>query len=505
MKRFILPLLVAVCFASCTSPQATFLSQLSPEHIPSQNFTIDPTRDTTLKTTHGAVINIPAKSIRSDNKRVELEVKEAYTVADMVAAGLVTKSEDELLSSDGMIRVAASGNAQLESSIAISIPTKSANKNMWLYSGKAKEDGTINWSNPRGLNPPVEEVAERGEKIFKQQCTACHSLRHDIVGPPLAHITERREMSWLIDFTHDPSRMIHGNPSTDSSSFDRYARCVWEHWNKNEMPSYTNLSDSELVALYTYISEASKDIDPTSIPDYKLCFDSCVAYENSLSALQAKRSQLIVDNGERVQKQIVNTTRPNNSVDVVGPNDKVSPNVNPAEYYTFQITAFGWYNIDILLQQIAPNSRLVAQLRGIDASAINLFLIIPSEKVFTDGGLIKGSADRYGFYKNDGTLPLPQGKTAYVIALGEKDGRLLFAKTKFVTKADQTFDVQPSDISKEQLNAEIKTLDLADLDIAAEDSKSATALAVVDADIKSLKTSKPVGCDCNCGKGDIGK
>ena len=101
-------------------------------------------------------------------------------------------------------------------------------------------------------------------------------------------------------------------------------------------------------------------------------------------------------------------------------------------------------------------------------------------------------------------MPLPQGKTAYIIALGEKDGQLLFAKTKFVTKTNQTFDVQPTNISKEQLNAEIKTLDLADLDIAAEDSKNAAALASVDADIVSLKPSQPVGCDCNCGKGDIG-
>ena len=502
MNQFVFASLIAcVCLVSCTKPKARFLEHLSPSNLPTQNFTIDPMRDTVLNTSNGAIISIPANSIRSDNRRVELDVKEAYTAAEMVAAGLVTKSGDKLLSSGGMIRIGTLGNATLEKSIAVSIPAKRVNRDMLLFTGKASDDRTIDWTEPRGLDPPEEEMASRGEKIYKQYCTSCHRLSGDLVGPALGHITDRREMRWLINFTWNPSNMVNG---TDTSSFDRYARCIWEHYRKSEMPSFTTLSDSDLVGLYTYIREASKNIDPATVPDYKLCFDSCVAYETSLNSLQSKRSKLISDNGARIQKEFVNTTRPNNTVDIAGPNDKVSPHVNPSEYYTFQITAFGWYNIDILLEEIAQNSRLIARLPNVDVSDINVFLVIPSDKVFTDGGLIKGSKDEYGFYKNDGTLPLPQGRTAYVLAFGETDGQLLFAKTKFVTKSDQTFDLLPANVMKEQFNAEIKTLDVADLDIIAEDSKNATALGSVDTDLKNLQALKPVNCDCNCGKGDEG-
>ena len=68
--------------------------------IASQTFTIDITKDTTLLTKKGAVVKIPKGALTNeDNNSVELEIKEAYSIEDMLLAGLTTSSNGQALSS----------------------------------------------------------------------------------------------------------------------------------------------------------------------------------------------------------------------------------------------------------------------------------------------------------------------------------------------------------------------------------------------------------------------
>ncbi len=52
--------------------------------------------------------------------------------------------------------------------------------------------------------------AERGEKIFRDKCAACHSLGdgRQSIGPDLAGVTERRDPVWLKRFILEPDRLF---------------------------------------------------------------------------------------------------------------------------------------------------------------------------------------------------------------------------------------------------------------------------------------------------------
>src|SRR5579859_6982625 len=109
--RILSPALV-LCLAGIGCTMRTPKSSLSSEDkLSSIFFTIDPTHDTSLITPKGAKMAIAAGSFEGTGP-VRLEVKEAYTIGDILAGGLVTTSKGQLLSSGGMIYInAADGKA----------------------------------------------------------------------------------------------------------------------------------------------------------------------------------------------------------------------------------------------------------------------------------------------------------------------------------------------------------------------------------------------------------
>lgn len=52
-------------------------------------------------------------------------------------------------------------------------------------------------------------TANTGETIFKQKCTACHTIgKGKLVGPDLKGVTTRREETWLKRQIKEPDKMI---------------------------------------------------------------------------------------------------------------------------------------------------------------------------------------------------------------------------------------------------------------------------------------------------------
>ena len=57
------------------------------------------------------------------------------------------------------------------------------------------------------LKPIDEELAERGEKLFKGTCSACHKLDQRYVGPALNGVTKRRSPEWIMNMILNPAGM----------------------------------------------------------------------------------------------------------------------------------------------------------------------------------------------------------------------------------------------------------------------------------------------------------
>lgn len=57
-----------------------------------------------------------------------------------------------------------------------------------------------------------QEMAEHGQELFQQNCTACHKTDKKFIGPALAGVTERRAPEWIMNMILNPEVMIKEDP-----------------------------------------------------------------------------------------------------------------------------------------------------------------------------------------------------------------------------------------------------------------------------------------------------
>ncbi|WP_029036201.1 c-type cytochrome [Salinimicrobium xinjiangense] len=60
-----------------------------------------------------------------------------------------------------------------------------------------------------GIN---QEMASRGQELFKNLCSACHKMDKKFVGPAVAGVTERRSPEWIMNMILNPEQMIKEDP-----------------------------------------------------------------------------------------------------------------------------------------------------------------------------------------------------------------------------------------------------------------------------------------------------
>lgn len=132
-----------------------------------QTFQIDASRDTLLTGTAGTRIRVPAQAFvtaagQPVTGRITLQLKEAYSPADIALAGLFTKKGNQLLESGGMYYLNAIHDKQNLSvapgkQLALSIPTPVVAQNMELYEGLPTVSG-LDWASPVALNPGPQQA-----------------------------------------------------------------------------------------------------------------------------------------------------------------------------------------------------------------------------------------------------------------------------------------------------------------------------------------------------------
>ena len=92
----------------------------------------------------------------------------------------------------------------------------------------------------------IEGDVEAGEKLFKQNCTACHMITDArLVGPGLQGVTDKYEKEWLVKWIRNSQDFI--------ASGDERAIKIFEEYNKSVMQSF-DFSDEELDNLLAYLA-----------------------------------------------------------------------------------------------------------------------------------------------------------------------------------------------------------------------------------------------------------
>lgn len=501
-----LSLIIFIAFASCTTnPAINALHQLiGPDKLPTQTVTIYVDKDTVLTTAKGAVLQIPAGALDAGGaKSVQLEIKEAYSIEDIVRGGLLTQSKGRPLSSGGMIDIRPAGDAAvtIKKPITVSLPASPFRDGMQVFKGVEDGKGGIDWQDPRPLqgDTATSRSLARGKELFLSNCASCHGITQKVTGPALAFITERRDKGWLAAWTRNNQRVLQT---------DLYSRCLYDHWNKTPMPVFPDFSDVDLDNLYAYVENESRTIDSNSVEDFKKSFDSCAAYYHLLDSLKGyidslheRRASLIGDNGPQVKvlwkdangnaqhgHHLLYTDNPVEVID------------RHALYYSFTIETFGWNNVDLLVKEGngIVNSELRVTVKGDYRADANTLLVIPALKVFQRGGLLKDKDDEYGFFTDDGMIPLPQGAEGYILVMGDYKGQVVFGKLQWTIGPKQNLTVEPLLTTKEEMNQAIASLPFGKFQIHAADSKNAAQLRATDKALAKLDSLRPANCSCRC-------
>lgn len=118
------------------------------------------------------------------------------------------------------------------------------------------------------FKPTTVSAQPDGAKIFKQNCSACHTVTDaKLVGPGLKGITTKRKEGWLLKWIKDSPALI--------KSGDADAKAIFDQFGQMPMPPQS-LSDEEIKAVLTYISAGESappaqatqtgktDVSPTS-------------------------------------------------------------------------------------------------------------------------------------------------------------------------------------------------------------------------------------------------
>lgn len=496
--RILSVLLFAFALLSCSNQKTA--SVLNTDVLPTQTFRINATKDTVVKTANGALLQIDKGSLSGGE--AELQIKEAYSFEDIVKAGLTTQSNGRPLSSGGMIYInAADKNVKILKPIKVSLPTKKFDTGMKVYKGEASDD-EINWVDPKPLADSLPLHIKAGKAIFTTQCATCHALDKVLTGPALRGVEYRgpwNERQNLFAFTRNTGAFI---PLTS------YTKCLAAEFGGQIMPGFPQLPDDELNSVYDYIryDEIKNGLRYYRNP----CDDSCRRYDSALLAVAKQRlarERLVKDNGSMTNVFYDSvpslTVRTKDTVVSSGEDNYVTMEDNNAEYYKFTIDAFGWYNVDRLMKgdEDFKESSLTVTLQGEQKSHVDIYLAIPSLKVFTKAGRT-GNADEFAFDTKDGKLPLPQGAKAYVFAVSEREDGILFAYKEFITSLSQNIPVAVEPFTKEKVYALFDSFKFSALSVKIEDSKNATEVRRADKNTSVLKSEaeklRPKNCNCFC-------
>jgi len=512
----VLLLFLILLLSSCAENYKNSILQTN--NLALQRFDINIKRDTVIMTKGGMMIDIPKGRLESDSNLVQLNIREALSVTDIVNAGLTTTSNGKLLTSAGMLYFAAENESvKIAKPLKAIMPTESApDDNMQLFQG-VENDGQIDWTKPDTIPASSRSGLEvQGKILFDSKCASCHLIDRVAVGPALAHYPKRLLGPQAEGFGEDANEFIR-NPAAvmANSCYFQKMKAMYG----SMMQAFPALSDSDLLAIATYVQNES---DRLSLPypdteNLKACIDSCKVYvasvreiDRQLRELNSGLKDLISKNGPMVNQDTPGfiTQRAGQSTESMRDmmRSKVSPQNFNATYYQFEIANFGWHNIDAFLDdQNSEESRLSVLLTGKITDRVQIYLIIPAYKVFTEAGPLDGSKAEYGFYETDGTLPLPQHAKAWILALHEADDKIAFALHPFKTVKSLDISIALEYASKDEFANAMKKLERKGLNVNVADALNADSIRKLDTNrdelekqLKAFDSLKPANCNCDC-------
>jgi cytochrome c2 len=106
------------------------------------------------------------------------------------------------------------------------------------------------------LNVFADAVSDKGKAIFTTQCTSCHNLNAQLVGPALAGVDKRRSTEWLVTFIRSPKALIEKK--------DKDAVALYNQFNQLVMPDHQDITADDVSNILAYIKSETKTVAVTA-------------------------------------------------------------------------------------------------------------------------------------------------------------------------------------------------------------------------------------------------
>jgi len=441
MKRLqLLPVLAIFLFCACSQPNTGILKTTN---LSSSFITIDPVKDNTLKTPKGAVIKIAANSFDVPaGSQVLIEIKEAYSMQDILMGGLVTENNGQPLISGGMIYIDAKANAQrinLIKPVKISIPTDVYDDKMKLFKGEVKDDSTLNWIDPLPLDTPrIALQIELGKALFKANCASCHSPVNDMTGPALAGCRDRGTgPDWAYRFTNNSNLMIETDP---------YAKYLFKKYGSRMTQFYLPYRD--LKAIFDYCDNEAGLIKQYSLPQQPEAignFKNPCGQDTIYSSKPDPIIQIANIDSNLELATLDSETRQNDFVKAERMEflRKGFTDPNPTTgKYDFSIKTLGWYNIDHGIEGYEGTifASVNVSLKMNEQIDMHVYLFYPDKKMLSVG--MPAGENLYHFDKINGKIPLYLNSNVVILAFGSKADRLYYGTASFAVNEEQNVSVE---------------------------------------------------------------
>lgn len=472
----------------------------STQNLPTQVFEITNENDTFIIGKNGTKISIPKNSFVDKNGnavtgKINFELKEALTLADMVMGNLTTLSNGKILQTGGMIYTNATANGENllianNKALQISVPTDNKNDSMLIFEGEVNpENQSINWVNPKDIiekNKPTVVSKTISRPIFYE-----HKNREvpllAVPKKPIEYIDDTERLL-SIDFeTNDmfpelqQFKNVKFKVSEKSSYNPEEANKTWydvklEKTNEEGIYKviFKGVDKGKMIEQSYFVSPAFEG------NDYK---KALAIYEQKFKQYEKKKKE-INENKERLEREaekLANQAKKaafeaekialeakkkalQNAADLIKSKEKkrkskginlysIDENVN----YIFQQKMLGWANIDRFYKdkRIESINQVITVDEDFKKDNVYMILLFAQQNVILRGYEKKDGT--YGFsHKDREPTNLPVGEEAIILATTYRNNIPYFAFQKIIIERKQNINLSLKETTKLKLEAYLK-------------------------------------------------
>lgn len=453
-------------------------SFLSTDNIRTQLFSIDPTKENRINGARGGIFTIPAGAFDGTGT-VSIELKEVYTPIEILAAGLRTESNGELLESGGMFFLNAKRDGKtltLKKEITGSIPTNYINDSMKLFKGEIEEDGNVNWVDPAPLSTEPDSniiCIEAGKQLFQTNCTSCHDIFKKLTGPALANTDKK--------YTRQDYYKLIRNPAAFGKE-NAYFACEIKAYSGVLMTGFPDLHDQEIDCIIEYLNnEAQKrpviviDTDSSfwgregcNVSDIEVNFPcgSTTIYIDTLpKTIDSNLPPMHAEAGkDKTADSLYKPTEEMEDYMRKGFSDYTPTTEN--DRYAFRIKTLGWFNIDAYYQPL-PGTSIVDLFVDTDfdeEEKLEIHVFLPAKKLLTVG-VYHADDGLFHFEKYKGQIPMYLNDKAVVFAVTSIGEKLYYGISSFKVKQTQTIKLTIKETDEVTLDKAFRKMNIDGIDL----------------------------------------